>query len=48
MPDERETRPEEQGDEAFVPRGAIAFMILMIVSYGAVWFFFFFLMLGRA
>lgn len=48
MPDERETRPDQQPDDAFVPRGAIAFMILMILAYGAIWFFFFFLMVGRA
>ena len=38
---------EERRDEPFVPRGAIAFMVLMILAYGALWLFFFFLMLGR-
>jgi hypothetical protein len=48
VPDERGTGPDKQPDEEFVPRGAIAFMILMILTYGAIWLFFFFLMVGRA
>jgi hypothetical protein len=47
MPDQDEPRPEGRQAEEFVPRGAIAFMALMIVAYGAIWFFFFFLMVGR-
>jgi hypothetical protein len=39
--------PEEQRDDEFVPRGAIAFIALMVLAYGAIWFFFYFLMLGR-
>jgi hypothetical protein len=40
-------RPEGQPKDEFVPRGAIAFMVLMILAYGAVWFFFYFLMMVR-
>lgn len=42
-----ELRPEAEHDEEFVPRGAIVFMVLMVVTYGLIWFLFYFLMLGR-
>jgi len=45
--DQQEIQPEEQHEEEFVPRGAMAFMVLMILAYGAIWFFFYFLMVGR-
>jgi hypothetical protein len=35
-------RPEE-----FVPRGAIAFMVLMVIAYAATWLFFYSIMVGR-
>jgi hypothetical protein len=41
------TKPEAQRDEEFVPRGAIAFIALMVLAYGVIWFFFYFLMVGR-
>jgi hypothetical protein len=47
MPEQHDTRPEHQGDDAFVPKGAVAFMILMIAAYGVIWFLFYFLMVGR-
>jgi hypothetical protein len=40
-------QPEEQHEDEFVPRGAIAFMVAMILAYGAIWFFFYFLMASR-
>ena len=47
MSDQAEMRPESQPEGEFVPRGAIAFMVLMILAYGAIWFFFYFLMILR-
>lgn len=41
------TPPEKRHEEKFVPRGAIAFMILMAIAYGAIWLFFYLLMAGR-
>jgi hypothetical protein len=43
-----ETRPEEQGGaETFVPRGAIAFMALLVLVYAAIWLYFYALILNR-
>jgi hypothetical protein len=42
------TQREDRSDERFVPRGAIAFMVFMVVAYGLIWFLFYFLMLGRS
>ena len=36
-----------QSDEPFVPRGAIAFFLVMICFYITLWLVFYFLMLGR-
>jgi hypothetical protein len=41
-------RAKESAAEEFVPRGALAFMIFMILVYAATWLFFYFLMVGRA
>lgn len=41
------TQAGQGHDDAFVPRGAIAFMILMVAAYGLIWFLFYLLMLGR-
>lgn len=35
-------------DERFVPRGSIAFFILLLLLGAAIWFGVYFLMLGRA
>jgi hypothetical protein len=41
-------QPEERsGAETFVPRGAIAFMALLILVYAAIWLFFYALILNR-
>lgn len=45
--DQDDMRPESQTEGGFVPRGAMAFMVLMILAYGAIWFFFYFLMIVR-
>jgi hypothetical protein len=47
VPTQDRVPPDAQNDDEFVPRGAIAFVALMAVAYGLIWFFFFFLMLGR-
>ena len=44
---EEKKQPEKRHEEEFVPRGALAFMVAMILAYGAIWFFFYFLMAGR-
>jgi len=35
-------------EEKFLPRGAIAFFVLLLVLTAAIWFGIYFLMLGRA
>lgn len=35
-------------DEKFIPRGAIAFFILLLILSAAIWFGIYFLMLNRA
>jgi hypothetical protein len=47
VPTQDRTQPEAQHDDEFVPRGAIAFIALMVAAYGVIWFLFYFLMLGR-
>jgi hypothetical protein len=44
---DQETKSEDHQPDQFVPRGAMAFMVLMILAYGLIWFFFYFLMIGR-
>ena len=41
------TVKEESNDRSFQPKGAIAFFLVMIGFYIALWLFFYFLMLGR-
>lgn len=48
MSEPAESRSVDAKTEEFVPRGAAAFMVVMIVVYGAMWLFFYFLMVGRA
>jgi hypothetical protein len=38
--------PEKKEDQ-FVPKGAIAFFVIMMAFYLVLWFLFYFLMLGR-
>jgi len=38
---------QETKDQIFKPKGAIAFFVVMISFYLALWMFFYFLMLGR-
>ena len=47
MSEQHEVRPEQQRDAEFVPKGAIAFIVLMVAVYGLIWFMFYFLMVGR-
>ncbi len=35
------------GEEHFVPKGAIAFFILLLALFALIWFAIYFLMLGR-
>jgi hypothetical protein len=43
-----ENQAEKPQDEKFVPRGAIAFFILLALLGAAIWFGIYFIMLGRA
>jgi hypothetical protein len=48
MADPDHNRGEAPSPEAhFVPKGALAFMAVMIAAYGAVWLFFYFLLVRR-
>ena len=47
MSNQSDMQPDSQPGEEFVPKGAMAFMVLMILAYGAVWLFFFYLMIIR-
>jgi hypothetical protein len=38
---------KQSGAEEFVPRGAIAFMVVLILVYAAVWFYFYAMMTSR-
>lgn len=38
---------ESARDAEFVPRGALAFVALMLIAYAATWFFFYSVMIGR-
>jgi hypothetical protein len=42
----RQTGPG--GDEGFVPRGAIAFLVLMVILYAALWLVFYSILIGRS
>jgi hypothetical protein len=49
VPEKRGVQSEMQDDtKEFVPRGAIAFMVVMILAYGVIWMVFYFLMIGRS
>ncbi len=39
---------EGMNEEHFVPKGATAFFILLLVLFAIIWFAIYFLMLGRA
>jgi hypothetical protein len=43
-----ESRTEDAQGEGFAPRGAIAFMVFMVLAYAATWLFFYFLLIGRS
>jgi hypothetical protein len=36
-----------QNEEKFIPKGAMAFLILLLILCGIIWFGIYFLMLGR-
>jgi hypothetical protein len=38
---------QEDQDQAFVPKGSIAFFTIMICFYVLLWLFFYFLMINR-
>ena len=38
---------EARGEEEFVPRGAVAFMVFLILVYAGVWFYFYSMMTNR-
>jgi hypothetical protein len=46
--EQAEGRTEDAQGERFVPRGAVAFMVFMVLAYAATWLFFYFLLIGRA
>jgi len=43
-----EGTPDQASSEKFVPRGAIAFFILLLLLGGAIWFGIYFIMLSRS
>ena len=46
---QQETPPqgETRSEDGFVPRGAVAFMVVLILVYAAVWFYFYLMLTNR-